>query len=124
MVHKTNTMKKTFKFFGLVLCALLMTAGFTGCSKDDDKGLSIVGSWEFVYDDYTNIMTFRADGTGDDVEIEDGEREINSFTYTVMGDLSTGAVLYMNYYSSGSSTWTARIQGKMLYLDGDVYVKK
>lgn len=47
-------MKKTFRFFGMMLCVMLMAVGFTACSDDDDddKNPSIVGTWylESTYD--------------------------------------------------------------------------
>lgn len=40
-------MKKTFRKFGMILFVMLMTVSFSSCSSedDDDKNLSIVGTW-------------------------------------------------------------------------------
>ncbi|MDE5826248.1 MAG: hypothetical protein K2J27_09425 [Duncaniella sp.] len=59
-------MKKTFRFFGMVLCIVLIAVSFASCSDDDDKAPSIVGTWQTEKansDGYISELTFKADET-------------------------------------------------------------
>lgn len=58
-------MKKTFRFFGVIMCIMLMAVGLSACSgdDDDDKNSSIVGTWETSLDGYTTQMTFNSNGS-------------------------------------------------------------
>jgi len=74
-------MTKTFRFLGMVLMAVLIGAGLTACSDDDDVSASdIVGKWYMEgEDDY--YIVFSSDGTG----YEYSEGSTGRFEYSLSG---------------------------------------
>lgn len=77
---------KQLRFFYFALIAILLCAGFTACSDDDEdvQSSDIVGKWymeEYGEDSY---LVFNADGTGYSYYIEDGT---DRFEYTLNGNI-------------------------------------
>lgn len=59
---------KTFRYFGVVLIAILVSVAFTACSSDDDDdngySTAIIGTWtEQGTSSYSTEITFNSDGT-------------------------------------------------------------
>ena len=81
---------KTFRFFATLL-VIVLCAGFTSCSDDDDENL-LVGTWVNIEDggsvQYKEVMTINADGTGSSTSsaiYADGyipKEEVDNFKYT------------------------------------------
>lgn len=112
-------MKKIYSIIALSLMAALSLT-FVACSDDDDKKepeapnpeapnpeeptnpdskSSIIGTWRLVEDndDEIRTITFKADGTGFDTEIEEDETWTDGFTYSISGNTLT--VHYLDGYS-------------------------
>lgn len=82
-------MKKTFRFFGMMLCIMLTAVCFSACSDDDDdkdNDSSIVGTWKHIRDGYESIFTFNADGTLLNI---DGDGDTNTGKYTYKNNILT-----------------------------------
>lgn len=95
-------MKKLF----LIVAALFVAVSFSACSDDDDKDVSIVGTWQLVrvtgfetnpytgereeFDNDTSsqnkVWIFKADGTG----VDDGD----PFTYSIKDQSLTWTYVY------------------------------
>ena len=71
----------------MALIAILLSVGFTSCSKDDNSS-SIVGVWEYTSNnDGSGTITFRSDGTliwifDDDHDDVSG----SDYTYSLKGN--------------------------------------
>lgn len=80
---------KTFRLVGMALIAILLSVGFTSCSKDDnDDSSSIVGVWEYTSNnDGSGTIAFGSDGTliwiyDDDYDDLSG----SDYTYSLKGN--------------------------------------
>ena len=81
---------KTFRLFATLL-VIVLCAGFTSCSDDDDDN-PIVGTWRSEVDNYgySDSYTFNADGSGIWQEFKDGKQiDSESFKYSLDGDKIT-----------------------------------
>lgn len=119
-------MKKTFRFVGMAVMALLMAVSFTACSDDDEKGggdSALVGTWE-AEDDYgTYTLVFKSDGTYKYTGIDeyDGEEWSHKGTW----EAKNGAVVFHVTWNSEDGKcsyyygFDYEIDGRYLYCFGD-----
>lgn len=131
------------KYFKLLMVALFATLSFTltSCGDDDDAG-ALIGKWEYNWTDpddgcnYYGSVEFKKDDTFTMTEIDTEEGEVvytNTVkgTYSVDGDVTEGASVYMvgvdsNNDRSEATVW-AVVNGKTLYItddEGEVIVFK
>ena len=118
----------------MAICAILLLAGFSACSKDDDGDLSsspIVGTWELVggagfYEDETVLFIFQKNGEFfiDEYDEEYDEWYREEYLYEVRGNLSKGADVrfWEEGYEEDVEVIDVRIDGKNMYVtdaDGD-----
>lgn len=86
-------MKKTFRFFGMMLCIMLTAVCFTACGDDDgDDDSSIVGTWQLVEEEgYETLTTFKANGTviSTEKDLDDGDEYTDTGRYTFDGEILT-----------------------------------
>lgn len=78
---------KTFRFFATLL-VIVLCAGFTSCSDDDDEN-PLVGTWVSIENrnsvEYKDVMTINSDGTGSSAIYENGQIDkegVENFKYT------------------------------------------
>lgn len=133
-------MKKTFRFVGMLLVAIMFAGGFASCSDDDDDvsdarhDYQLIGKWtnETTDEDgtYTDTYEFKKDGTykenatfndgsGTDKYEEEGvwytqDGEIY-FTITKSSDADSVGERYNYSYSISNNT---------LLIDDTYYLKK
>lgn len=131
-------MKKTFRVFGMLLCAIFMAVGFTSCSDDDDDEGSIVGTWMLmIQDDYGQWFcqyNFKSDGSLQvkDWSSEDGEPSSYEATgkWSVAGDILTITVDDSEEGESWTEAYRFKLDGNKLIIydyeeDGpNVFVRK
>lgn len=78
---------KTFRLFATLL-VIVLCAGFTSCSDDDDEN-PLVGTWVSIENrnsvEYKDVMTINSDGTGSSAIYENGQIDkegVENFKYT------------------------------------------
>lgn len=111
-------MKKTLRFFGMVMMTMLLSACFTSCSDDDNEFDSdLVGRWDYVSDDtsYSEYVEFTKDGKIYLVETYGSQQFIDEGTWWTNGNK-----LYIKFYDvedeeyyTGWSYYS--IEGEYLY---------
>ncbi len=120
-------MKKSFKYFGYIVCVILMSVCLSSCSDKDDDGNGIVGTWvDDTYPAEVLTYTFNPNGTGSGSVSSYGQVvEGWSFRYTLSGDVTKGASLIIDEYGD-MEYYTVRITNDailhLIYDDGDVIV--
>lgn len=124
-------MKKTFRFFGMMLCVMLMTVSLAACSNDDDddKNPSIVGTWEHVSDGYVTQMSFSANGTCSFKEWSQSnpsDVDTDSGKYTISGDILS---IWWDSEADEEGAWscTFKIEGNSMTTSengGTVWIRK
>lgn len=115
---------KTIRFFGMLLMAVVLSAGMTACGggdSDDEGGgggsgggggtstFSIVGTWKYFFKsndpsrgEVYNLVTFNSDHSGTLIEeVGYGSDKPNAFTWTQSGNTVTIA-----FSQSVYETWT------------------
>lgn len=77
---------KTFRFFATLL-VIVLCAGFTSCSDDDENPL--VGTWVNIENrnsmEYKEVMTINENGTGSSANYTNGQLDkdgVDNFKYT------------------------------------------
>lgn len=114
---------KTFRFFAALMLAVVCV-GLSSCNKDDedekfDNSL-LVGTW--VADDGATEITFKADGTGFEID----EKETDKFTYTFDAKTMILALNYEKPDTTGESQFSAKVEinGDKLKVGDSVYTRK
>ncbi len=114
---------KAFKF---LLCTLLVLSAFAmiGCSKDEEKGPSIIGTWVNSTDYETLTITFNKDNSF--VEIYEW-----SYSGEMDKDIYTGRYTYENstltlYYHDGDVEMYSGVvvSETTLMCNGIVYIRR
>lgn len=112
-------MKHIKKFSVLFALLFAMVMVIPACSDDDDKdGNKLVGTWVLMDSEYSESITFNANGTGVWYYDYDSDR----FTWTA----TENTVTLVYEYGSEPATFQYSISsdGKQLYFDGDVYFRR
>lgn len=113
---------KTFRFFAALMMAVVCV-GLSSCSKDDEdnNGNSLlVGTW--VADDGATEITFKADGTGFEID----EIGTDKFTYTFDTKTMTLTLDYEKPDTNDEKHFSVKIEinGDQLKVGDMVYTKK
>lgn len=121
-------MKKTVRFFGMILCIMLMTTVSTACGSDDDgdnlnvTGASIVGTWK----DGSKVMKLGNNGSYRmDLNDKYGQYREGSYSYNASTSLLSINIKAVQGQNSAyqqtlivqTLTSTTLV---LLYTDGDV----
>ncbi|MBD5288060.1 MAG: hypothetical protein HDS28_03135 [Bacteroides sp.] len=88
--QKIIKMKKTFRMFGMILFVMLMCVGFSACSSDDDendKNLSIVGTWVCENSGVDATIEFYTNNTFYWCEKDSSGLDEDYGTYQIEGDI-------------------------------------
>ena len=79
---------KTFRFFATLL-VIVLCAGFTSCSDDDEDENPLVGTWVSIENrnsvEYKDVLTINSDGTGSSAIYVNGQLDkdgVEKFRYT------------------------------------------
>lgn len=106
---------KKLKLFLLLFAAAVASVGFTSCNDDDDDAASIVGSWLYAESDenWSEIMTFTADGLYIGQYMYNGDTDTETATYTYDGTILT------IYFEDGADQVTAIVSGDTMIFDQD-----
>ena len=114
----------------MMVLAVVLTFGLTGCSKDDDVEVkpgidkNLIGTWKYVgTDNGTEIwakFTFNSDGTGSTLN---SKGRSSTFTYQVVSPNYAMSVK-VTEYSDGrvvkyEETWRYHVEGNVLTLMGE-----
>ena len=113
---------KTIKFLGIALMAMLLSVGYSSCSKSDDGekklGNPLAGTWsgeghDSNGDAFLAKVVFNADGSGvfSEWELSDSDIDTSNFKYTY-----TDNTITFNWGDGSPETWTYSISGNKLYL--------
>ncbi|MDE5688311.1 MAG: lipocalin family protein [Paramuribaculum sp.] len=112
-------MKKTFRVFGMLLCAIFMAVNFTSCSDDDDEG-SIVGTWMLMIQEEDGQWfcqyNFKSDGS---LQVKDWSSEdVEPSSYEATGKWSVAGDILTITVDEGEEgeNWTEAYRFK---LDGN-----
>jgi len=112
-------MTKTLRFIGMVLMAVLIGAGFTACSDDDDDSVTsaIVGKWYWTGEDNGTYVVFKSNGSG--YEYDNKEDETYVFCWKM-----TDNILFISWGEEAdwddADSWNVVISGnKMTWTDID-----
>lgn len=113
---------KTFRFFAALMLAVVCV-GLSSCNKDDDEkndNSLLVGTW--VADDGATEITFKADGTGFEID----EKETDKFTYTFDAKTMILSISFEKPDTNGEKHFSVKIEinGDKLKVSDMVYTKK
>lgn len=100
---------------------MMATFAFSSCSNDDDdKGgdASLIGTWIYEDDDYEEMYTFNANGTGRYFYSDEYIDEDYSFSWKA-DDKTVTITAY-----GDTDTMPYKVVGNKLYLDGDEYYRR
>lgn len=111
-------MKKTLRFFGMVMMTMLLSACFTSCGdEDNDFDSDLVGRWDYVDHDtsYSEYVEFTKDGKFYFVETYGSQQFIEEGTWWTNGNK-----LYIKSYDEEDeeyyTSWAYySIEGEYLY---------
>lgn len=121
---------KTFRFFYMILCIMLMTVSLTACDDDEeDKNPSIVGTWELVSNGYVTQMSFNANGScffKEWSESNPSEVDTDTGRYTVNGNTLS---VWWESEADEDEPWTCtfKIEGNRMTTSengGTVWIRK
>ena len=114
----------------MMVLAVVLTFGLTGCSKDDDGEVkpgidkNLIGTWKYVgTDNGTEIwakFTFNSDGTGSTLS---SKGYSSTFTYQVISPNYALSVVVREYIDGSvykyEDTWRYHVEGNVLTLEGE-----
>ncbi len=116
-------MKKTLRFFGMVMMAVLFSGCFTACSDDDKDELdsNLVGIWDYVSNDsYSEYVELTKNGKITVVESYAGTQQyVEEGTWWTSGNR-----FYVKFYDEDDEEYYTEwsyysLEGDTLYMWGE-----
>ena len=106
---------KTFRLFATLL-VIVLCAGFTSCSDDDDEN-PLVGTWVNIENrnsvEYKDVMTINSDGTGSSAIYENGQIDkegVENFKYTYDENSKVFTFIWEEDSYGESDVYSMRVQ--------------